>query len=139
MSTIWVLVADSARARLLEADGPRGALTELKSLVHPEARLRNQDLDTDTPGTTVPHADSHAHAAEVFARELGDTLNEGWKDGQFDRLVLAAPPRFLGLLREVLPDGVLGCVGNEVNRDLLQFTDLTELRHHLPERLCSGS
>ena len=49
MSTIWVLVADSARARLLQADGPRGDLTEVQSLVHPESRMKDSQLESDRP------------------------------------------------------------------------------------------
>src|SRR5689334_18089456 len=48
MSPTWILVADSARARLFEADGA-GALNELACYANPEGRAGTRGLTTDRP------------------------------------------------------------------------------------------
>ncbi len=50
MEPTWIPVADSARARLFNADLPRGPLAEHADFVKPADHLREQDLETDAPG-----------------------------------------------------------------------------------------
>jgi len=47
---IWVLAADSSRARLLATDSPIGELQELENFDFPESRLHGRDIRTDRPG-----------------------------------------------------------------------------------------
>lgn len=145
MVVIWVLVADGSRARLFHAEGARGGLTEIDTWLHPESRLREQDLVTDAPGQDRGRGGSahgvnerhsaHDHELETFAREIAGRLQEALNEGSFGRLVLSAPPRFLGLLREALPAGVRQRVRHEIGKDLTSIKDLRELRKRLPEVL----
>ena len=46
----WILVADSAYARLFYAETAKSTLIEIKSMIHPEARQHEQKLTSDLPG-----------------------------------------------------------------------------------------
>ena len=48
--SIWVLVADSSKARILSAADRTAPLQEIQDLIFPEGRLREQDLVTDGSG-----------------------------------------------------------------------------------------
>lgn len=148
MVVIWVLVADGSRARLFRAEGARGALVETDSWVHPESRLRDQDLVSDGPGQDRDrgslgrhgfneHNSAHDHQIEAFAREVASRLTRAANDNAFGRLVLCAPPRFLGLLRDQLPDMVKQRIRHEVPKDLTGVRNLRDLRSRLPDSLYS--
>ncbi len=128
MKVTWVVVADGARGRLLSVSGKQGPMRELYDLVHGETRLHGTLRETDRAGRTFDRSGSGRHAmeprrepgdieAEGFAREIAERLETGAREGAFDRLVLVAPPRFLGRLREVLPQAVARCVEDTVDKD----------------------
>lgn len=141
--TTWVVVADSSRGKIFAQDGHGGALRELFDLVHPGARLRGADLTSDRSGGHAgafqgAHAfdartEAKEHEAETFAREIATRLEAGLTGGQFQELVLMAPPEFLGTLRERLGDGLRRLVVREIGKDLvLRAPD--EIRDTLRER-----
>ncbi len=148
MVVIWVLVADGSRARLFQAEGARGGLKELDTWVHPESRLKEQELITDAPGQDRDrggagrhgfneHQSAHDHEIESFAREIAHNLAVALNEDRFGRLLVCAPPRFLGLLREQLPAGVKQRIHHEIGKDLTGIRDLRDLRKRLPESLYS--
>lgn len=57
------------------------------------------------------------HAAE-FATLLADNLADRHRNGDFEALVIAAPPEFLGLLRDALSAEVAGTVTAEIPKRL---------------------
>lgn len=141
MTTTWILVADSARARLFEAD-PIGGLRELECYANPEARAGTRGMTTDRPPTVnesvgsarhalEPHTSRRAKVAANFARTLRDVLEPALGTRRFHRLVLVAPARFLGDLHAAFGKPLRACVAAEVRRD---FTHLSasELRSRLP-------
>lgn len=106
---IWILLADSGKARLIERDGPLGKLTELKTFTH--GHEKTHEHENDRPGVTFdrggegqhsyePHTDWHEQQVHVFAKELANMLSAGDNAHQFDELYLIAPPKMLGSLRE---------------------------------------
>jgi protein required for attachment to host cells len=145
MDTIWVVVADSARARLFRAAGNRAPLEEQTDLLLPDALLREQDLVSDRPGRAFDSAGAGRHAMEPrtsakevesrrFAARIADLLEAERQAGAYGRLVLVAPPAFLGYLRVALGDEVRALVSSELNKDLLRM-DAGAIREHLPEYL----
>jgi protein required for attachment to host cells len=70
------------------------------------------------------------HALQ-FADLLRDAIRQGRIENRYDQLVLMAPPRFLGVLRERLDDQSLKCVTAEIDNDLLALSP-SELRAYLP-------
>jgi protein required for attachment to host cells len=131
MSRTWILVAESSRAKLYQTDGNRNPLTEIEDLVHPEGRMHEGDLVSDRAGSdggTVgqgPHPMAERTSAREqekleFARQLAERLEQGCGEDAFDRLVLVAPPAFLGLLRGRLSKQVIGRIYDEIQKNLVQ-------------------
>jgi protein required for attachment to host cells len=139
MSRNYVVVADAARARVLTCDARLDTLEEVADLIHPESRLHHADLVTDQAGRrsgdSTEGPDAQQHAQEEFSREVAEHLRDARNQGRFDRLILVAPPRFLGLLRKALDGPTQQTVVASVNHDLT-LTPLHELpaaiRRHLP-------
>lgn len=145
MTNIWVVLADGERARIFEAETPR-ALREIEDLWHPEGRSHEGDLVQDSPGQAYDsrvqgrrhamstHNSPKQQEAIYFARDIAQRLEEARNTGRFQALVLAAPPHFLGLLREAMPKTLHKVVVLELNKDLAHIQRLDELIKHLPEK-----
>ena len=145
MSTVWIVAADSSRAKILESPNRVGPLTAVQDLEHPESRLKNRDLSADGPGRSFDSAGQGRHAMEPeteareveaarFARQISRLLREQSDHGRFDRLVLAAPPEFLGLLRDSLDKPVRDKISAEVIKDIATESP-DDIRKHLPDFL----
>jgi len=146
MSYHWIVLADASRARVIEADEVLAPQREVSDLLHPAARLHTSELMSDDRGRSWAgpggvhsaldaHTDRHEVEAAAFARELGKALTAGLDDGRYQGLVLAAPPRFLGLLRKELPDRVADRVRLQIDHELvgLSLNELgPALQRHLP-------
>lgn len=131
MQTTWILVAESSRAKLYCNEGRGAPFSELEALVHPNGRMHEGDLVSDHPGSDGGTygkgrrvMDDKVTAREQehleFAKELAGRLDKGRKQGAYERLVLVAPPAFLGLLRDKLSKEVLGMVSRQVDKNLVQ-------------------
>ncbi|MCC6624750.1 MAG: host attachment protein [Deltaproteobacteria bacterium] len=116
MISHWVLVADAARARTFAADLMLETLLPLEGRVHPQSRVKVKDLVESNRGAQSAggqhgrferHTDPHDIEADRFARELAEMLTTARAERRFERLVLVAPPAFLGRLRAEL-DGPCG-------------------------------
>jgi protein required for attachment to host cells len=135
MANTWIVAADSSRARFLQVAG--------RALLNPEARLQDRDLQTDSeprfsghggvgkPGTAStggPASDRETqgaveHSVKVFARQIGRYLEKARNDHRYDELVLVAPPKFLGALRQELDKEVHKLVVDELPKDLSWFNE----------------
>lgn len=143
--TTWIVVVDSSRGKIYVQDKHSSELLEKVDLVHPSARLHGLDLTSDRPGKHVgafgqgqhvfdARTDAKEHEAETFAREIAERLETGRTSGQFQNLVLMAPPAFLGVLREQLSDGVRKLVVEEIAKDLVTHSS-EEIRAKLQHSL----
>ncbi|MDY6956093.1 MAG: host attachment protein [Pseudomonadota bacterium] len=144
--TVWILVADAARARFYQAQGARGPLLELEDAVHPASRLPGHELLADRPGRALDSHGEHRHGMEPtidpkdeearrFAAELCARLRERYQAHAFTHLVLVAPPRFLGFLRNALDHQIASRVLASVDLDLTHCTTPDVVRAHLPDPL----
>lgn len=124
----WVLVADGEKALILRNEGdaeyPNLQVTRLIEQDNPATH----EQGTDRPGrfsdgpsvhrSAVQETDWHRLAEERFARDLADRLYKAAHAGRFDRLILVAPPRTLGELRDALHKEVRARVIAEIDKDL---------------------
>jgi len=140
----WIVLADAASARLFQPAGPRGNWALVAELQHPESRARDSDLVTDRPGR-VKQSKGYRSAMESptppkkveirkFARQLAKALEDGLQKKAYERIILAAPPAFLGLLRSELSDRVRGRIAALVEKDYLHL-DQRQARERLEEQL----
>jgi protein required for attachment to host cells len=130
MAKSWVVVADSARVRIFDADSRTREFSEIEGMVHPESRAHERDLTSDRSGRAfdsvgggrhgmTKHVSPHEHEAELFARRIAERLTDAHNAGEFKRLQLAAPPAFLGLLRKVLDSRLQNGLEKVVNKNLV--------------------
>ena len=100
--TTWVLVADAHQARVLEV-ADAGLLPRLLMTVKPPAPEGQQR----SPEHLWRHGDDPraVHEEQRSVHALVQVLERGLADNQLRHLVLVAPPRMLGVLRESLPAG----------------------------------
>lgn len=149
MHDTWLLVANRAGARLFAVRDAGRALALLESLENPRGRLHEGDLDADRPGRAFDIAGAGRHAlgreessrervAADFARFVADRLATERKAGRFDALVVAAEPRFLGLIRAALDEPTARCVVASDDRDLVAC-DVPALLSHLGAQLAPAA
>ncbi|MGH8507622.1 MAG: host attachment protein [Gammaproteobacteria bacterium] len=133
MSRVWVVAADSRRARIFATDTPTGSLREMEDLVHPAARTHARELTSDRPGRSFdshgpgrhamePETNVKRHEAEVFAKQVAERIERARLDDEFDELVLIAAPEFLGLLRKSLSPTAIGLVAKAVDKSVADLS-----------------
>ena len=143
--SIYVIVADSSRARFLAASKVDQPLRDAKDFIHSESRLREQDLVSDGSGSDGDsggygrHSMGHEKSAQeqearIFARQLADEVEKIRQGGEARRIYLVAPPKFLGLLRTSLSKQCIPLIAGEVNKDLVDH-GIDDIRAHLPKKL----
>lgn len=145
MAENWVIVADSASAKIFSVAAPTAQLKEVETLEHPEARMRAQDIDADRPGRSFQSAGHMRHGMErssdvkkqeagAFARQVAARLDSARMQNDLDKLILVAAPEFLGLLRDQLSAETRNLVQAEFDLNLTGMKP-SEIRAHLPEKL----
>ncbi len=125
--TTYIVVADAARARIFTRDALK--LVEQDSLVHAASRLHEGDLVTDR-GADVHESTSvtsrasggentaRTHEELIFAKEVAERLYRARVDNSMEKLILVAPPRFLGQLRDKLDGPTTKLVIHSLSKDL---------------------
>lgn len=148
MDAAWVVVADSARARVFRAESRIGPLEELMDLADSQGRLHPGDIYTSEQTRRLelgangsrqgsdyePARPPDKMLAQRFAKEVADHLRRATLEKRYQRLVVIAGPEFLGLLREELDDNTRSRIALELPKDLSKLR-ADRLRSYLPERL----
>ena len=145
----WILVCDASRARLFREVSKKKGLELLQEMDHAESRAHVRDLTSDANGRKpvgpVPARSGNGHGAygrpgaepdtdpkeveaQKFARELAAVLERGLLDHAYERLVVVAPPHFLGTLRRTVTHQVEKKLEVTIDKDLtgIPLRDLTE-------------
>ncbi|MGE5147149.1 MAG: host attachment protein [Candidatus Eiseniibacteriota bacterium] len=137
----WILIADGARARILQSEGWGTGLTPVPGQAREIANPPTRDQVSDRPGhvqesansarhAIAPRTDWHRYEKHLFAGALADIVNRASLDKAFDRLVLVAPPHTLGDLRQALDKQARKRVAAELDKDLTHLS-LDELQAQL--------
>lgn len=137
--TTWICVVDAGHLRILRSSGPGTPVERVTEESH--ARDRAKDF-ADRPGRSFESADGSRHGLESesparrdkrdVAAELGKRLSAHAERNDFDRLILVAPPKFMGDLRPHLSDAASSRVIAELDKDLTRKTD-AEIRDKLAD------
>ena len=141
MSVTWIVVSDSAKAEIFQVDKLEGPMNKIKELSHPESQARKQDLETGRRGRVFdsggpgrhamdPGVGPKDHEADRFAREVSEAIEDGRNNGGFDRLIIAAPPDFLGRLRKAISSAAGQLVVETLDKNLVG-KDAEEIRERL--------
>lgn len=142
MAKTCVLVADSSRARFFGAEKPRLPLEEFDDMECFEARMHEKDLITDAPGrgfdssgygqrTKTPEKTHKEHETIGFAKAVAKKIDADRSRNKYEKLVLMAPPKFLGMLRDHLSSNARKMVVAEVDKNLSRHP-VQDIQAHLP-------
>ena len=132
MKKTWILVADGAKAIILNYKGEGESLDQVTKLESKEGRMQDHEIGTDKPGTShqsvgssrssVDSSDFQQTAKDHFADEVADYLIK--KQSEFAQLVIVAAPKTLGELRQSLHHGKIAeKIIQEVDKD---YTSIPE-------------
>lgn len=124
----WILVGDGEKALFLRNDGdavhPNLVTMDVMAQENPSTR----DQGADRPGrfndgpsahrSSVEQTDWHQLAEDRFAHDLADRLYQAAHAGEFQHLIVVAPPRVLGELRQSFHKEVQSRIVAEVDKTL---------------------
>jgi len=132
----WVVVCDGKKALVLENVGDTKFLN-LKTrevMAHPDAKT--SELGTDAPGRSISsvgsgrsameQTDWHTQAEDRFLRKLAGELN----GGKAKSLIIVAPPRALGVLRQAYSHNLRTALRAEIDKDFVKLP-VHEIEKHL--------
>jgi protein required for attachment to host cells len=144
MITHWILVADASGAKVYTS----GALLEELVLLDDITFSRHQVRHDDSHGHSTAHVpssgagaaeaehDPHKLTEERLARAVAETINEADQAHRFERLIVVAPPRFLGDFRASLSHSAAKRVVASIHHDWtkLERRQLSlQVRRNLPD------
>jgi len=124
----WVMVGDGEKALFFrnEGDATYPNLEVLQVLEHENPKSSEQG--TDRPGRTFSSMGTRRSAMQEtnwhklekhrFAKEIADALYSAAHKGQYQKLVIAAPPMMMGDRRKALHKELSDRVVAEVSKDL---------------------
>lgn len=123
-----ILVAAGGGARWIERARDHAdpvTLGEMKPpTVHAHQGPPGVSFESDT---SMRHGTGQHSLADrrrkAFAKELADLLNRQAQKGEYEHLVIAAPPRLLKAIRENLSDRARSKIQAEIPKDLLKVSN----------------
>ena len=140
MTRTWLLIADGRHAKVMETDG-QGGFHSIDDMARSTELPMSRDILADRPGRTFDSLGAGRHAKEnptdphrqlkrEFAGTVVRALRKAMLAKRFERLILIAPPAFMGDLREELPKDLKDKIAGEATSDLTK-TPEQELPAHL--------
>jgi protein required for attachment to host cells len=136
----WVVVCDGKKALVLENEGDEKFLNLKTRAVHEQPDLKTHDLGTDAPGrafssvgagrSAVEQTDWHEQEEHKFLHKLLARLEVAVNAGEAKSLILIAPPRALGVLRQAISTTLRAAVRGEIDKDLVKLP-VYEIEKHL--------
>jgi protein required for attachment to host cells len=141
---VRVVVADERNANFFDL-AQLNAPAEARGSIHNDSARPDRELETDRPGRRFGGVDGNRHGvdgersterheSEQFAKAVARTLDGARTRQEFDRLVLIAAPRMLGLLRDALPQPCRSIVAAEVAKELINH-DIDAIREAVPREV----
>ncbi len=131
MTNEWILVCDSARARVFEKRDDTPSWTLVTTMAHEESRAKTSALASDRAGSRSSEGASAHHNAlapasepkevekDDFAHTLVQMLDQAMRSQRFSRWVLVAPPRVAGLIKGKLTPELTKHLLATVEKDLV--------------------
>jgi protein required for attachment to host cells len=136
----WVVVCDGAKALILENAGDAAAPNLKTKEVHEQPDPKTSDLGTDAPGRSISSSggrrsameqtDWHDLAEQKFLADLAKRLDAAVTAGETKSLIIVAPPRALGVMRQHYSASVRNAVRAEIDKDYVRMP-VHEIEKHL--------
>jgi protein required for attachment to host cells len=142
MPSTWIVSANASRARVFAQRNAADPLDEVLDLVNEASRLRDTDLETDSPVGERAASDSRNNVGAPTTPstyEPKQTAKErevkAHNEGRFEQLCLVASPEFLGLLRRLVEPRLGRALSLSINKDYTHSTPQQlreQIRQHRP-------
>lgn len=137
-----VIVASEGKSRFLANEGAGKGLQEIASLERgSDEEFRYADdkgRSAAAPGTARHAFEGHHSERELarlsFAKRTLAEAEKLWVAGGYDRLAMAAPPKFLGLLREGMGSQMAAALAVDMDKDIVAETE-RELAAHFADKI----
>lgn len=137
-----VFVGDGRKALFLRNVGNPNALRLQTERVFEQDNPPTDEQGSDQPGRTfqsvgtarsaIEQTDWHDIEEKKFAHEIAERLARMVRDGKVDKLIIAAPPRTLGELRQALSEQVKSHVIAEIDKDFTRHP-VPDIQKHLAD------
>jgi protein required for attachment to host cells len=136
---VRIVVADERQASFFDAVTPKAPLTALGSVINESGGKKDIELESDRPGRRYGGTNGVSHGGQalghhhgvngersteqhdltLFAKEVARRIDAGRARNEFDKLVLVAAPKMLGLLRQSLPTPSQSLLAEAISKDIL--------------------
>jgi protein required for attachment to host cells len=136
----WVVVCDGAKALVLENVGDEMFPNLKTKEVYQQEAPATREQGTDAPGRAfasvgtargaMEETDWHDQGERRFLEKLVARLDAAVQAGEVKSLIIAAPPRALGALRQVYSQGLRHALTAEIDKDLVRMP-VHEIEKHL--------
>ena len=136
----WVIVCDGKKALVLVNIGDEKFLNLKTREVHEHPDLKTRELGTDAPGrafnsvgagrSAMEPTDWHKQEEDRFLQKLVGQLDHAVNAGEVKSLIIVAPPRALGVLRQAYSHNLRAAVQAEIDKDLVRLP-VHEIEKHL--------
>ena len=118
----WVLIADQNRAKVFKYEGQVAGLSAVRDLM--------VDDDTLTAEEVTAQADPVGSRAVRFIKVIAERLEEKYRMGAFEQLMIAAAPDTLGEIRSYLSKALQAVVIAELPKELTRMPT-PEIESHI--------
>lgn len=136
----WVVVCNGAKALILE-NASDAWVPNLKTReVHQHDDAKSRDIGSDAAGHAVAavgnsggsmqETDWHDQAEQDFLKKIAARLDAAVLAGEARAMIVAAPPRALGVLRAAFSDHVRNAVRAEIDKDYVKLP-VDQIEQHL--------
>jgi protein required for attachment to host cells len=136
----WVVVCDGKKALVLENVGDEKFVNLKTREVREHSDPKTHELGTDEPGrafssvgagrSAVEQTDWHVQEETRFLQKLAGHLEAAVNAGDVKSLIVVAPPRALGVLRQAYSHNLRAAVRAEIDKDLVKLP-VHEIEKHL--------
>jgi len=145
----WIIIANTNQCQIY--DHKAAKLNLLRTVSHPENKLKSSELGTDRPGhyqvsgtsrgAYSPRHDVHEIKISDFAREIAQYLNSSYHKHQFSRLVFIMPAQIEGHILPHLDKQVDEKIKQRIQKNIIHLPEhellafLNEQSHGAPSAI----
>jgi protein required for attachment to host cells len=140
----WVVVCDGGKALILQNAGDDMFPNLQTRETHEHANPKTSEQGSDHPGrvheshaggrSSVAQTDWHEQAEHSFLTTLAKRLDEAVREGKTEGMIIVAPPRALGYLRDAYTHAVRDAVKQEIAKDYVNLPVYEIEKHLVPAR-----
>jgi len=136
----WVVVCDGKKALVLENVGDQKFPNLKTRKVYEQPDPKTRELGTDEPGrsfssvsptrSAMEQTDWHDQSERRFLEDLVARLDAEILAGKLKSLIMIAPPRALGVMRNAYSSHLRGVLRAELDKDFVKMP-VHEIERHL--------